>query len=167
MKEISRHESQRGYFAHALYLQMEVNPDVVTLTADLGYGQFDNIKNDFPDRFINCGASEITMLGMAVGMAMENKISVCYSITPFLLYRGFEVIRNYINGEGWSVILIGGGRDRDYAHDGPSHWAEEDKQVMTLFPNIDSYWPETKEEIGELLGHVINSGKPSYINLKR
>lgn len=167
MKEISRHESQRGYFAHALYRQMEVNPDVVTLTADLGYGQFDNIRRDFPDRFINCGASEITMLGMAVGMAMEGKIPVCYSITSFLLYRGFEVIRNYINGEEWPVILVGGGRDRDYLHDGPSHWAEEDRQIMAIFSNIDSYWPNTKEEIGELLGQVINSGKSSYINLKR
>ena len=157
---------RKTFFAE-LHKRMGKNRDIVALTGDLGYIGFDKIRNDFPDRFINCGASEQAMMGMAVGLALSGKIPVVYSITTFLLYRPFETIRNYINHEKIPVILIGSGRDKDYLHDGFSHWSEEDREVMRIFKNIQSYWPQTKEEIPQLLAEVLSSGKPSYINLKR
>jgi transketolase len=51
---------------------------------------------------------------------------VVYSITPFVLYRPFEWIRNYLDHEKIPVKLVGGGRDKDYGYLGFSHWAEED-----------------------------------------
>ena len=157
---------RKTFFAE-LHKRMGKNRDIVALTGDLGYIGFDKIQNDFPDRFINCGASEQAMMGMAVGLALSGKIPVVYSITTFLLYRPFETIRNYINHEKIPVILIGSGRDKDYLHDGFSHWSEEDREVMRIFKNIQSYWPQTKEEIPQLLADVLSSGKPCYINLKR
>jgi len=164
---MNRHESQRGYFSFELWLLMQKNPNIYLVTGDLGYKQFDQIKKDFPNRFINCGASEQSMVGIGVGLALEGKIPVCYSITPFLLYRPFEWIRNYLDHEKIPVILVGSGRDKDYEHDGFTHWAEEDKDVMKLFKNIEVYWPETKEEIPELLYKVIDNKKPTYLNLTR
>jgi len=161
------HQSMRGYFAGALYNLMEKNKDIVVVTGDLGYGLFDKIRDDFPKRFINVGAAEQTLVGIGVGLAMEGKIPVCYSITPFLLYRPFETIRNYVNREKISVILVGGGRGTDYLKDGFSHWAEEDKDVMKLFPNIEPYWPDDKEDIIDLLPKIIEYKKPTYLNLKR
>lgn len=157
---------RKTFFAE-LHKRMGKNRDIVALTGDLGYIGFDKIRNDFPDRFINCGASEQAMMGMAVGLALSGKIPVVYSITTFLLYRPFETIRNYINHEKIPVILIGSGRDKDYLHDGFSHWSEEDRRVMRIFKNIQSYWPQTKEEIPQLLADILSSGKPFYINLKR
>ena len=164
---MQRHDSQRGWFAYELYQTMSSNPDVYLIVGDLGYKMFDTIKDDFPDRFINTGAAEQSMMGVAVGLALEGKIPVVYSITPFLLYRCFETIRNYINHESIPVIMAGGGRDKDYEHDGFSHWSEEDKQVMDLFPNIYSCWPEEKEEIPDILRTAIKSTTPTYINLRR
>lgn len=164
---MNRHESQRGYFAFEIWLLMQHNPDIYLISSDLGYGMFDQIKKDFPDRFINCGASEQSMIGIGVGLALEGKIPVCYSITPFLLYRPFEWIRNYLDHEKIPVVLVGGGRDKNYEHDGFTHWAEEDKEVMKLFKNIDSYWPKEKEEIPELLSKIIESKKSTYLNLTR
>ena len=157
---------RKTFFAE-LHKRMGENRDIVALTGDLGYIGFDKIRNDFPDRFINCGASEQAMMGMAVGLALSGKIPVVYSITTFLLYRPFETIRNYINQEKIPVILIGSGRDKDYLHDGFSHWSEEDREVMRIFKNIQSYWPQTEEEIPQLLADALSSGKPFYINLKR
>ena len=167
LKETEKHDSQRGEFAYELYNQMIDNEDIVVVTADLGFGLFDKIKRDFPDRFYNVGASEQAAMGVAVGMALEGKIPVIYSITPFLLYRSFETIRNYINQEQTPVILIGGGRNDDYAHDGPSHHAFEDRQIMEIFDRIDSYWPDDKEEIPLLLEKVLTGRRPAYINLRR
>lgn len=146
---------------------MAKNKKIWALAGDLGYGGFDNIRKDFSDRFINVGASEHTMLDIAVGLALEGKIPFVYSITTFLLFRPFEVIRNYINHEKIPVKLIGSGRNKDYAHDGFSHWSEDDKKVMSFFPNITSLWPNNKEEIPRIIDKMIATKKPFYLNLKR
>lgn len=170
MKKLSpklRHNSQRGWFAYELYNQMLINPNIWVITGDLGYKMLDFIKKDFPDRFMNVGAAEQSMIGIAIGLALQNKIPFVYSITPFLLYRPFEALRNYLHHENIPIKLVGGGRDQDYKHDGISHWADEDKKIMAILKNIESRWPETKEEIPALIQGMVNINKPWYINLRR
>jgi len=48
----------RSTFATELYIHMETNKNIWLVTADLGYGMWDKIRNDFPERFLNTGASE-------------------------------------------------------------------------------------------------------------
>ena len=98
----------RKLFAEKLHNEMAVNENIYLLTGDLGYGLWDRIKIDYPDRFINFLSSEQLMLGAAVGMALEGKIPVVYSISPFVLYRPFEWIRNYLHNENIGVKLVGG-----------------------------------------------------------
>ena len=157
--------TMRGYFAYYVHKHMGKNKRIWVVSGDFGYKMWDGVQNDYPDRYINTGASEQAMLGIAIGLAMEGKIPIVYTATPFLIYRPFETIRNYINHESAPVILAGSGRDKDYFDDGFSHWAEEDKKVMALFKNINSVWPKTKEEIPTLLDKILISGKPWYVNL--
>jgi len=157
----------RKEFANWIKQKIESNPNVVLITADLGYGLFDEIKQKYPNNFINCGASEQLMIGISVGLSYSGKIPFCYSITPFLLYRPFELIRNYINKERLNIKLIGSGRNKDYSHDGFSHWAEDDKDIMiNSFKHIKSYWPELNN-ITKILDEVFEFDGPCYINLKR
>ena len=167
LTENERHESMRGWFEWELHKHMIKCENIWVLTGDLGFGMFDKIKRDFPTRFLNVGAAEQAMVSIAIGLALENKIPIVYSITPFLLYRPFEAIRNYIHYENTPIKLVGSGRARDYLNDGFSHWAEEDHQVMKIFSNIDAYWPEEKEDIPNLLRKILFDKKPTYINLRR
>ena len=157
----------RRDFADSLHLEMGKNKDIVVLTGDLGYGLWDRIRIDYQDRFFNVGSSEQLMMGMASGFAMEGKIPVVYSITPFLLYRPFEFVRNYVNHEKLPVKLIGGGRDRDYGYLGFSHWAEEDKQIMKNFKNIKMVHPSNVDVMNDNFKYVIDKKTPLYMNLKR
>ena len=116
-------------------------------------------------RFVNFLSSEQLMLGAACGMALEGKVPVVYSITPFLLYRPFEWIRNYLNNEKIPVKLVGGGRDKDYGYLGFSHWAEEDVKILSEFDNIKLYKPSTPEI--KIFKRMLYNNKPSYLNLKR
>lgn len=153
----------RRKFAVILYDLMSCNENIILLTADLGYGMLDRIKEKFPDRFINTGAAEQAMMDMAVGIALSGKIPVVYSITPFLLFRPFETIRNYINHEKIPVIMVGSGRDDDYKA-GFSHYAG-DHDIIRNLENIEFH---SHEEISpEVIKRIILSGKPSYINLRR
>ena len=157
----------RAIFASLVYEKMKANNKIWVLVNDLGYKMWDKVRNDFPDRFINVGAAEQSLIGIAVGLALEGKIPIVYSISTFLLYRPFETIRNYINHEKIPVKLVGGGRGKDYLHDGISHWIEDDKKIMNVFKNIHSRWPENLEEISNLVDRMIKSNSPWYINLRR
>lgn len=157
----------RRTFAAELHKQMTLNTDIVVLTGDLGYGMFNQIREDYPGRFINCGASEQAMLDMAVGLAHSGKIPFVYSITPFLLYRAFETLRTYIDHEHINVKLVGSGRDDNYKHDGFSHDATDVKKIISTLPGIGQLWPETKEEIPEMLENMIRFDGPLFISLAR
>lgn len=157
----------RRCFADILHAKMAGNKNIWVVTGDLGYKMWDQIRTDYGDRFINVGAAEQAMLGVGIGLALKGKIPFVYSITPFLLYRTFESIRNYVNHEKIPLKLVASGRDRDYAHDGFSHWAEEDKKVMAIFSNIRANWPETNEELPALIEEMIQQDVPYYVNLKK
>ena len=155
----------RKEFATFLHKEMSYNDNIVLLTGDLGYGLWDRIKIDYPDRFYNVMSSEQLMIGAAVGLAMENLIPIVYSITPFVLYRPFELLRNYLDHENIPVKLVGGGRDKDYGYLGFSHWAEEDIKILSTLPDIKLYKPE-KSSLSIYQDFLYNH-KPSYLNLKR
>lgn len=158
----------RNEFAAHLMGHMMVNKDIYLLLGDVGYGIFDIHRAHYPNRVINCGAAEFSMLAVAVGLAMEGKTVFVYTITPFLLWRGAEVIRNYIHHEGIPVRLVGSGRDMDYKHDGFSHVCPEDVDLFSkIFYNIKTYRPETKEDISVMVKEMVFWNMPSYLNLKR
>jgi transketolase len=167
MKKVITGIKMRKCFADTLRRRMATNGKIWIVTADLGYKMWDEIKINYPDRFINVGAAEQVMVGVGVGLALEGKIPFVYSITPFLLYRPFETIRNYINQEKIPVKLVGSGRNQDYIHDGFSHWAEEDKEIMKIFKNIKARWPNTNAEIPALVDEMLKDKSPYYVNLRK
>lgn len=159
--------SQRGYFPGALYNEMIGNKEIILLTADLGYCQFDRIRDDMPEQFIDVRAAEQGMLGVAIGLALSGKIPFAYTMTSFLLGRGYEWIRNYINHESIPVKLVGSGRDKDYKDDGFTHEAEDAKYILDGFPNIVQFWPQSLEDVAPMVAEMVRNGKPSFISLTR
>jgi len=159
--------SVRKTFVAMLHEEMRENKDIVLVAGDLGYKHFDELREEFPDRFFNPGAAEQLMVGMSVGLALENKIVVCYSMTPFVLYRPFELIRNYLERDQIPVKLVGAGRDKDYDWLGWSHWAVDDRDHMSGFKGIVKHWPEDAKEMSELFHDLLYNDKPCYINLSR
>jgi len=153
--------------ATLLLHSMVDDPSIRVITADLGFGILDLIRNAFSDRFYNVGAAEQLMIGAAIGMANEGLKPVCYSMSSFLLYRPFEFLRNYVNHERIPVKLIGSGRDKDYSHDGISHWAHDDEQVLQALPNIGVFKPGSILDLENIWDRFITSDQPEYLNLTR
>jgi len=147
--------------------KMTENKDVILLTADLGFGLLDVVRDAHPDRFYNVGAAEQLLIGAGVGLAEQGKIPVCYSMSSFVLYRPFEFLRNYLNAENIPVKLIGSGRDKDYSHDGLSHWAHDADEVLACLPNIKIYKPQSLVELTDQFDDFINNKSPSFLSLTR
>jgi transketolase len=157
----------RRTFADELFSYAMGDERIVLLTGDLGFGMWNDFQIFLPKQYINCGASEQAMLDMAVGMAQSGKIPVCYSITTFLIYRGFETLRTYICHENLHVILVGSGRDQDYEIDGYSHDASDIIGFMNNLPNIRVWWPNTKENIPLIVKQALKEKNPAFISLRR
>lgn len=157
----------RKLFGSLIFNEMQKNKDIFVITADLGFGILDSCKEFCSDRFYNVGAAEQLMIGIGIGLAENKKIPICYSITPFLLYRPFEFLRNYINYEKIPVKLVGAGRNKDYSHDGISHWADDDEQVLSSLPNIQIFKPLSENELVAQFQDFLYSNQPSYLSLKR
>jgi transketolase len=157
----------RRAFAETLEREMVQDARLCLLTADMGFGLWDAICLRFPARFLRFGASEQCMVAAAVGLALAGQVPICYTITPFLLWRPAEVIRLYLAGETVPVKLVGSGRDRDYGRDGPTHWAEDDHALLRCWPSIAAYWPRTAEDVPAAVCEMVSNKQPTYLNLRR
>jgi len=159
------HQSQRGYFAGAFFDAMKKDDSIYLLTGDLGFGMLDRLLETYPDRCINCGASEQAMLGIAVGLALEGKKPFVYTITSFFL-RCAETISLYLDHENIPVRLVGGGRGSDYSHDGASHDCLKAQKFIES-AHITEHYPLDKEEIPTIIKLMLDKDEPSFISLKR
>ena len=157
----------RTLFGELLANSMKQDERIWLLTGDLGFGVLNTAREQASERAYNVGAAEQLMLGTAVGLTHNFKIPICYSITPFAIFRPYEWLRNYLNHEGAPVKIVGAGRDQDYGHLGFSHWAEDDESALRVFPNIQIYKPNTKEELSEIWDQFLYNNKPSYLNIRR
>jgi transketolase len=157
----------RNRFGQLLAESVAKDERLWLLTGDLGFGVLNKTREVAPNRAYNVGAAEQLMLGAAVGLTHNNKIPICYSITPFVLFRPYEWLRNYLNHEGAPVKLVGAGRDKDYGHLGFSHWAIDDEDALNAFPNIKIYKPNSIQELENIWEEFLYNDRPCYLNIRR
>ena len=157
----------RNLFGDLLAETMTKDHRLWCLTGDLGFGPLNKARELHPDRALNVGAAEQLMLGAAVGLTHNGMIPICYSITPFVIFRPYEWLRNYLNHELAPVKLVGTGRDQDYGHLGFSHWAVDDEDALKVFSNILIYKPNSKDELKTIWDEFLYNDKPCYLNIKR
>ena len=155
----------RHIFVKKIQEYLKYNNDSYFLTADLGFKAFEPLQKEFPDRFINTGVGENNTLGVAAGMAMSGKTIFVYSIVPFLIFRNFEIIRNYISHNNLDVKLIGAGGGFSYGNQGVSHNTFEDFAIMRTLPNFNIFSPGTRDEVSKCCDKIFNTKGPCYIRL--
>ena len=136
---------------------------IYVLVGDIGYRVFDEFREKHPDRFINMGICEQSMIGVSAGMALEGLKPWVYTITPFLIERPFEQIKLDINQQNVNVKLVG---LADYPHLGPTHTELNGKKMMRLFANIKSFFPKDGEETEKMVNQAYEIISPTFISLK-
>ena len=136
---------------------------IYVLVGDIGYRVFDEFREKHPDRFINMGICEQSMIGVSAGMALEGLKPWVYTITPFLIERPFEQIKLDIDQQNVNVKLVG---FADYPHLGPTHTELNGKKMMRLFANIKSFFPKDGEETEKMVNQAYEIISPTFISLK-
>ncbi|HAD88127.1 MAG TPA: transketolase [Rhodospirillaceae bacterium] len=138
----------RNKFADAIYEIGKTNPQICALVADISpAGSMVKFREEFPERFINCGVAEQAMIGIAAGMALKGMRPFCYTIATFSLYRPFEMVRDDLAYQNLPVTVIGMGAGVIYSTLGGTHHTMEDIAVASAIPNMTVLAPCDPEEM--------------------
>ena len=137
--------------------------NIIVLVGDIGYRVFDEFREKYPDRFINLGVCEQSMIGVSAGMALEGLKPWVYTITPFLIERPFEQVKLDIDQQNVNVKLVG---FADYSTLGPTHAELNGEKLMQLFTNITPLFPKDGDETESMVYEAYEKNGPVFISLK-
>jgi len=137
--------------------------NIYIIVGDIGYRIFDEFRERNPDRFINMGICEQSIISVSAGMALEGLKPWVYTITPFLIERPFEQIKLDIDQQDVNVKLVG---YADYPTLGPTHTELNGEKLMQLFHNITSFFPKNGDETEKTVKQAYNRNGPAFISLK-
>ena len=136
---------------------------IVLIVGDIGYGIFDEFREQHPKKFFNLGICEQSIIGVAAGMSLEGLKPWVYTITPFLIERPFEQIKLDIDQQKANVNLVG---FADYPTLGPTHSEINAKKLISLFSNIKSFFPKNSNETEKFVKKTYRINGPTFISLK-
>lgn len=157
----------RNAFAEAILEQARRNPKLVLVTADIGNRLFDPFKDEFPDRFLNCGVAEQNMTGIAAGMASQGLKAFTYTITPFATTRCLEQIRVDLCYHDHPVTVCGVGSGYAYGALGATHHACEDISFLRSLPNMAVVCPGDPLEVRALVEQAADWPTPLYLRMAK
>lgn len=132
----------RNTFAEALYQEATQNPDVYIVVADISpAGSMTKFSTQYPERFINVGVAEQSMIGICAGLALKGCQPFAYTIATFSLYRPFEMVRDDLGYQNLPVTVVGMGAGIIYSTLGGTHHTMEDIAIAGAIPNMQIVAP--------------------------
>lgn len=141
------------------------DPAVFLVVGDLGFSVIEEFAAEFPDRFLNAGVAEQTMIGLAAGLASSGYKVFVYSIGNFPTMRCVEQIRNDVCYHDRSVTIVAVGAGFSYGYLGYTHHAIEDIAVMRALPNMRVLSPADPVETRALTRYAVETDGPKYLRL--
>ena len=141
------------------------NPDVIVLAADLAKALGVNTAEEFEGQYYNIGIAEQNMMGIACGLALEGKIPVATSFTPFLTLRACEQIRTSVCYMDLNVKLIGSNAGVRGGKAGTSHYGLEDISVLRSFPNMVVLSPSDGLSLYKSILAMMEHKGPAYVRV--
>ena len=140
----------RNTFAETLYREATENDSIFIVVADISpVGNMANFRTEYPDRFINVGVAEQSMIGICAGLALKGCQPFAYTIATFSLYRPFEMVRDDLCYQNLPVTVVGMGAGVIYSDHGGTHHTMEDIAIAGAIPNMQIIAPCDPAEVIE------------------
>lgn len=114
------------------------DPDMRVVVADsVAIASLDRFYTNYPERVINAGISEQSMVGIAAGLSSEDGRAV-YACTyaEFVVTRALEFVRHNLAYHNFNVKLVGNSAGFAMETLSISHWATEDIAFTRALPNM-------------------------------
>ena len=157
----------RDVFIQELIDAARLNSNIVLIVGDLGYSVVEPFAEEFPERFINAGIAEQSMMSIAAGLASEGYHPFVYSIANFPTFRCAEQIRNDVAYHKFPVTIVAIGGGLSYGNLGYSHHAIQDYALIRSMPEMLIASPGDPYEVRACMRYLINNPQPSYLRLSK
>ncbi len=135
------------------------------LSADHGHRLFDALRDRHPDRFVNVGIAEQSMIGVAAGLARTGFRPCVYGLASFVPMRVLEQIKLDLCFASEPVVLLGDGAGLVHSTLGASHQCGEDVACLRSLPGIAVYSPCDGPELRACWREARAADGPSYIRI--
>lgn len=158
-------EKMRKEFINSLLEYCKANEAPYLLTGDLGYSVLEPYQELYPDKFINVGIMEQSMMSIAAGLASQGNKVFAYSISNFATFRALEQLRLDIAFHNLDVCVVGIGTGFQYGTAGYSHWAVEDLAAVSCLEKFRLFSPSDESSTNKCVLSFLQNGKPTYLRL--
>ena len=160
--------SMRTAYGKALVELGQKNPDVVVLSADVSNSDHSYMFEEaFPERFINVGIAEQSLVDVAAGLAYSGKIPFANTFAFLFATRALEMIRTHLCYGKANVKLMAAYAGLSDSFDGPTHHSVCDLAIMRSLPNMTVIVPGDSTALGKLLPQAARWQGPVYFRLNR
>ncbi len=132
----------RNVFSETLYECATQDPSIYIVVADISpAGSMVKFRDEYPERFLNVGVAEQSMIGICAGLALKGAQPFAYTIATFSLYRPFEMVRDDLCYQNLPVTVVGMGTSVVYSTLGGTHHTQEDVAIASAIPNLQILAP--------------------------
>jgi transketolase len=122
-------------------------------------------QKKYPERVVNVGIAEQTLVGVAAGLALGGQIAFTANASPFLLSRANEQVKNDICYSETNVKMLGLNAGVAYGSLGSTHHAIDDISITRGFGNVHIYAPCDVIETEQVVAYAASIAGPVYIRL--
>ncbi len=158
----------RDAFSRTLAEIAQTDKRIVAVVNDsVGSSKLGEFRKQFPDRLINVGIAEQTMIGVAAGLANGGKIPFVCGASCFLTARALEQIKADLAYSNAQVTLCGISSGLAYGELGPTHHSIEDLAWTRAIANMTVIVPADPPETEQAVRAAAQLDGPVFLRLSR
>ncbi len=140
---------------------------VAVVNDSVGSSKLGGFRKRYPDRLINVGIAEQTMIGVGAGLANGGKVPFVSGAACFLTGRALEQIKADLAYSNTNVKLCGMSSGVAYGELGPTHHSIEDIGWLRLLANMTIIVPADRWETAEAVKAAAGFVGPMFIRVSR
>jgi transketolase len=144
------------------------DPRVVAVVNDsVGSSKLGGFQKRFPERLVNVGIAEQTMVAVGAGLANGGKVPFVSAAAPFLTGRATEQIKADVAYSNVNVKLVGQSSGVAYGELGPTHHSIEDLAWLRVLRNLAILVPADPAETEAAVRWAHAHEGPVFVRVSR
>ena len=158
----------RDAFSATLESLAEADPRIVTVVSDsVGSSKLVNFRKRWPERVVNVGIAEQTVVAVGAGLANGGKVPFVSAAACFLTGRALEQIKADIAYSNVNVKIIGQSSGVAYGELGPTHHSIEDMAWLRPLTNLTLIVPSDPWETEQAIRTAASHDGPVFVRVSR
>ncbi|KAA1425495.1 transketolase [Mumia zhuanghuii] len=144
---------------------LDEDPRVAVVLAVIGAAALADTSARHPDRVIDVGIREQSMIGVAGGLALAGMRPIVHTYAPFLVERAYEQIKLDLGHQDVGALLVSTGASYDASTAGRTHQAPADVALMSALPGWTVHAPGHSDELARLVRRESSASRRAYVRM--